>query len=469
MGEYSPDKGVKSMSEDLIAALSTPPGEGGIGIIRASGNGVIDQVDQIFSPAKGVRLTDKDGFSLTLGWITDKDGSKIDQVVMGIMRAPHSYTGEDVVEINCHGGSLPVRRCLQRCLDLGLRLAEPGEFTKRAFLNGRLDLSQAEAVIDVIRAKTDRGLQLAMHQLEGKSRYIEEIEDNLLQINAMMEASLDFPDEVGDLDYDAAQSLLTEILDKLTRLLEAGGRNEVYRDGVVVVICGKPNVGKSSLLNALLRKEKAIVTDIPGTTRDVVEDYINIRGIPVKIMDTAGIRFTEDLVEKIGVEKSREVIERADLLIFMLDIAEGISQDDIDIYNLVDPERVIVLVNKDDLESKKISPSQLEGLFAGVKVIRASVINEVGLEELEKTVEDKVLNGAVPGDGLDIMVNLRQKDALERTCEQVRNARQALQAVPLDCLAIDIWGALETLGEISGKSLKEEVIDRIFHDFCLGK
>ncbi len=462
-------KGVKSMSEELIAALSTPPGEGGISIIRASGNGVIERVDQIFSPAKGIKLANKDGFSLTLGWITDKDGSKIDQVVIGIMRAPHSYTGEDVVEINCHGGSLPVRRCLQRCLDLGLRLAEPGEFTKRAFLNGRLDLSQAEAVIDIIRAKTDRGLQLAMHQLEGKSRHIEEIEDNLVQINAMVEASLDFPDEVGDLDYDAAQSLLTETIDKLNNLLVAGSRNEVYRDGVVVVICGKPNVGKSSLLNALLRKEKAIVTDIPGTTRDVVEDYINIRGIPVKIMDTAGIRFTEDRVEKIGVEKSREVIERADLLIFMLDIAEGISQDDIDIYNLVDPGRVIVLVNKDDLESKKISPLQLEEMFAGVKVIRASVINEVGLEELEKAVEEMVLNGAVPGDGLDIMVNIRQKDALERTYEQVRNARQTLKAVPLDCLAIDIWGALETLGEISGKSLKEEVIDRIFHDFCVGK
>ncbi|NLN86715.1 MAG: tRNA uridine-5-carboxymethylaminomethyl(34) synthesis GTPase MnmE [Syntrophomonadaceae bacterium] len=457
------------MGEDLIAALSTPPGEGGIGIIRTSGSGVIERISQIFSPAKSGRLADKNGFTLTLGWITDKDGSKIDKVLIGIMRGPHSYTGEDVVEINCHGGSMPVRRCLQRCLDLGLRLAEPGEFTKRAFLNGRLDLSQAEAVIDVIRAKTDRGLHLAMQQLEGKSQFIEEIEDGLLHVNAMVDASLDFPEEVGDLDYDETRTNLVVILNRLDKLLAAGRRNEVFRDGVEVVICGKPNVGKSSLLNALLRQEKAIVTDTPGTTRDVVEDYINIRGIPVKIMDTAGIRVTEDFVEKMGVQKSREVMEKADLLIFMLDIAEGIDQEDMDIYNLVDPERVIVLVNKDDLEKKRISPLQLERLFAGVKVIRASIINEVGLEELEQAIEEKALSGAVPSDGLDIMVNLRQKDALERSREQVWHACQTMQQVPLDCFAIDIWGALETLGEINGKSLKEDVINRIFHEFCIGK
>ncbi len=457
------------MKEDMIAALSTPPGEGGIGIIRLSGEGVIERVAMIFKPVKGRQFHERAGFTLTLGWITDEDGSNIDQVLVGIMRSPCSYTGEDVVEINCHGGSLPIRRCLQRCLDMGMRLAEPGEFTKRAFLNGRIELNQAEAVIDVIRAKTDRGLQLAMQQLEGKISFIDELEEDLLQVNALVEASLDFPEEVGDLDPNQTLAILDTILDKLRKLLEAGRRNEVYRDGIDVVICGKPNVGKSSLLNALLRKEKAIVTDIPGTTRDVVEDYVNIKGIPVKIMDTAGIRFTEDFVERIGVEKSREVIDKAQLLIFMLDFSEGISREDIDIYQSVDPRRMIVLVNKDDMEVKRITSYELEVMFTGVEVIRASVKNEIGLEELERAIESKVLGGTIPMDGLDIMINLRQKDALQRTLDQVLSARNSIGEVPLDCLSIDVWGALETLGEISGKSLKEDVIDRIFHEFCIGK
>ncbi len=456
-------------NEDVIAALSTPPGDGAIGIIRLSGSGVIELVNKIFEPSTGTMLNERPAFSLSLGWIKEMDGSKIDQVLASIMRAPHSYTGEDVVEINCHGGSLPVRRCLQSCLELGIRLAEPGEFTKRAFLNGRLDLSQAEAVIDVIRAKTDQGLRLAMRQLEGNSLYIDEIEEDLLQVNALLEASLDFPEEVGDLNDEEAGLILESARIKLDRLLRVGRRNEIYRDGINVVICGRPNVGKSSLLNALLRKEKAIVTDIPGTTRDVVEDYINIRGIPVKLMDTAGIRVTEDFVEKIGVEKSREVIEQAELLIFMLDVTEGICQEDMNIYNMVNRERVIVLVNKDDLEAKRISTDQLEQLFPDVRVIRGSVINEVGLEELELAVEEKVLSGNLPGDGMDIMINLRQRDALERTRCQVETARQSIGGVPLDCLAIDIWGALETLGEIRGKTLKEDVIDRIFSEFCIGK
>ncbi len=457
------------MSEEAIAALSTPPGESGIAIIRLSGNGVLEILNKMFLPAKDKKMSERPTFSLNLGWITEDDGTKIDQVLIGIMRAPYSYTGEDVVEINCHGGSQPVRRCLQRCLDLGLRMAEPGEFTKRAFLNGRLDLSQAEAVIDVIRAKTDRGLRLAMRQLEGKSENIDEIEEGLLQINALVEASLDFPDEVGELDIEEATTILEFINNKLDHLLKAGRRNEVYRDGVNVVICGKPNVGKSSLLNALLKKEKAIVTDIPGTTRDVVEDYINVRGIPVKLMDTAGIRFTEDFVERIGVEKSREVIEQADLLIFMLDVTNEISQEDMNIYNMVNRERVIVWVNKDDLEGKKIRADQLEELFQDVRVIRGSVINEIGMEELELAVEEKVLGGILPADGLDIMINLRQKEALERTREQLENALQTIGRVSLDCLAIDVWGALETLGEIRGKTLKEDVIDRIFSEFCIGK
>ena len=457
------------MFEEAIAALATPPGEGGIGIIRLSGHGVIERVGEIFVPFTGKDLSQRHGFTLNLGWIIDQDGSKIDQVLLGIMKAPHSYTGEDVVEINCHGGSMPVRRCLERCLEVGLRMAEPGEFTKRAFLNGRMELSQAEAVIDIIRAKTDRGLKLAMQQLEGNLGYIEAIEEKLLHLNAMVEASLDFPEEVGDLDYEDVQTILLQSRAALDQVIAAGVRNEIYRDGVKVAICGKPNVGKSSLLNALLKKDKAIVTDIPGTTRDVVEDYINVRDIPVKIMDTAGIRHTEDLVEQIGVKKSKKVIEEAELLILMLDVGEGIAQEDVDILENIDQARLIVFVNKEDLEKKRISTVELESFFSGVKVIRGSVINDLGLEELEMTMEEMIRSGNLPGDGMDIMINLRQKDALIRSRAQVENALQSLQKVTADCLGVDIWGALETLGEISGKTLKEEVIDRIFHDFCIGK
>jgi len=458
-----------TMFEDDIAALSTPPGEGGIGIIRLSGHEVIEKVGEIFVPVTGKALSQRHGYTLNLGWIIDQDGSKIDQVLLGIMKAPHSYTGEDVVEINCHGGSMPVRRCLQRCLEAGLRMAEPGEFTKRAFLNGRMELSQAEAVIDIIRAKTDRGLKLAMQQLEGNLGYIEAIEENLLQLNAMVEASLDFPEEVGELDYDEVQTILRQSIVALDQIVAAGVRNEIYRDGVKVVICGKPNVGKSSLLNALLKKEKAIVTDLPGTTRDVVEDYINVHDIPVKIMDTAGIRLTEDLVEKIGVEKSIKVIEQADMLVFMLDSGDGITQADLDIYKMIDRDKLIVFVNKEDLEIKRISTVELDSLFAGVKLIQGSAKNDLGLEELEMAMEEMVLSGTLPGDGLDIMINLRQKDALLRSREQVESALQSLRQVTADCLGVDIWGALETLGEVSGKTLKEEVINRIFHNFCIGK
>ena len=456
------------MFNDDIVALSTPPGEGGIGIIRLSGNGVIDKASRLFLPAKGKEISQRRNFTLSLGWITDRDSSKIDEVLLGLMRAPHSYTGEDIIEINCHGGSVPVRRCLQRCLEEGVRLAEPGEFTRRAFMNGRLDLSQAEAVIDVIRAKTERGLKLALQQLEGSSHHISVIEERLLRLNAMLEASLDFPEEVGDLDYNEADAIINQVQEIMDRLIEAGRRSEIYRDGIKVVICGKPNVGKSSLLNALVRKEKAIVTELPGTTRDVIEDYINIRGIPVKIMDTAGIRITDDLIEKIGVEKSKEVMEQADLLVFMLDVEAGISREDMDIYHSIDRKKMIVLINKEDLEEKKITARQLEDLFAGVQLIRGSVKNDIGLEDLENAIEELVWQGD-SGDGMEIMINLRQRDALMRSRVQVENARQSLRDVPLDCLGVDIWGALETLGEISGKTWREEVMDRIFRDFCVGK
>ncbi len=454
-----------------IAAISTPPGEAGIAIVRLSGDKVIKKINSIFRPfRKKVNLLDKPGFTMTLGWLVDDEDNVIDEVLVTIMRKPHSYTGEDVVEINCHGGTLPARRCLEEVLKTGINLAEPGEFTKRAFLNGRLDINQAEAVIEVIRSKTDKGLQLAVTQLVGRSSEIfTELEDELISLNAMVEASLDFPDDVGDLDLGAAKDLLNGVILKIDKLLKAGARAEIYREGINVAICGKPNVGKSSLLNALLRKDKAIVTDVPGTTRDVIEDYINVRGIPVKLMDTAGIRATEDLVEKIGVERSHHVIQEAELVIFVLDIAAGITVEDIDIFRKIDNKNIIILVNKEDIEEKRITEAQLQEAFPGFKIIRGSVKAEVGLDELEETMESLVLEGKVKSDDMELMINLRQKNALLKAKKYLEDTLNVIDDVSLDCIGVDVWGALEAIGEITGKSLKEDVIDRIFQDFCIGK
>lgn len=459
------------MNDDIIAAVSTPTGEGAVGIIRMSGDGAIAIADRIFTPRReGFPLQARRNFSLNLGWITDAEGNRLDEVLVGIMRGPRSYTGEDVAEINCHGGRAALQACLQRCLEAGARLAEPGEFTKRAFLNDRLDLGQAEAVLEIIRAKTQRGLQLAVRQLSGSNgKFIADLEEQLLHLNAMVDASLDFPEEVGDLDGEEAASILEETIATLDQWLEAARRAEIYREGIELVIVGKPNVGKSSLLNALVRQEKAIVTDIPGTTRDIVEEYINVRGIPVKLMDTAGIRATDDLVEQIGVGRSREKMDQADLVILVLDFAAGIDREDMEIFQDIAPEKRLVLVNKEDIECKAISEEELAQLFPEEIVIRASVKEEYGLDELEQAIEAMVLPVSQRLDGMEIMINLRQKTALLKSRALAENALRELGSAPLDCLGVDIWGALECLGEISGRSLKEEVIDRIFHDFCIGK
>ncbi|MGE5391774.1 MAG: tRNA uridine-5-carboxymethylaminomethyl(34) synthesis GTPase MnmE [Deltaproteobacteria bacterium] len=456
---------------DDIAAISTPPGEGGIAIIRLSGTGIIERITELFRPRNPEQeMILRPSHTLTLGWIIDNGGEIIDEVLVSVMKGPHSYTGEDVVEINCHGGVLSARRCLERVLTTGFRLAEPGEFTRRAYLNGRLDISQAEAVIDVIRAKSDKGMRLAQQQLSGmNARYIDSLEDGLTRINAIVEASIDFPDEVGEPDFDEVDQRLQEILYSLDTLINAARRAEVYREGISIVICGKPNVGKSTLLNTLLRKDKAIVTEIPGTTRDVIEDYINVRGIPVKIMDTAGIRATEDRVEKIGVERSREVINTAELVLFLLDVEAGITDEDREIFSLIQTKNVIVLVNKEDLAEKNINEDSLKEMFPGLTIIRGSAREEIGIDELEESIENLVLAGQTGSDNLEIMVSTRQRNALERARQSVIDSREGLREAPLDCLGVDLGGALDALGEITGKNLKEEAIDRIFHDFCIGK
>lgn len=460
------------MLDDTIAAIATPPGEGGIAIVRVSGPDAIRMVDRIYRPVPGGRtLAARPGYSLGLGWIVDANGDKVDEVLVSLMRAPKSYTAEDVVEINCHGGQLPARRCLEETLKQGARLAEPGEFTRRAFLNGRLDITQAEAVLDVIRAKTAKGMQIALRQLEGGlGQRLRQLEERLVRVNAMVEASIDFPEEVGDIDVTEATGELELVAREVARILRASQRGRIYRQGIKVVIAGKPNVGKSSLLNAVLREKKAIVTDIPGTTRDVVEDYINIRGIPIRLMDTAGMRDTEDLVEKIGVEKSKEALAEADLVIIVLDVTSGITAEDREIAAMCEGKKTIVLVNKEDLEARHVSPGELAELFPDTPIIHGSVKEEIGLEELEDTVEAMIVGEGIRVDDMEIMVNLRHEQALRRVYQHVQAARKGLQeGVTLDCLAVDVWGALEALGEVSGKTLREDVIDRIFHDFCIGK
>ncbi|MEN6389604.1 MAG: tRNA uridine-5-carboxymethylaminomethyl(34) synthesis GTPase MnmE [Syntrophomonas sp.] len=459
------------MLQDDIAALSTPPGEGGIAIIRLSGPGVINQAARIFRPHNpGLDIKERPGYSLTLGHIVDDRGLKIDEVLLGIMKGPKSYTGEDVVEINCHGGILPARRCLKRVLDCEIRLAEPGEFTKRAFLNGRLDASQAEAVIDIIRAKTEKGLKVALNQLEGTiGKEIGLIEDALIGINAAIEASVDFPDEVEEPDYEELKVRIANQIEHMKKLLSSSRRSEIYRDGIKAAIIGKPNVGKSSLLNALLKQEKAIVTELPGTTRDVIEDYINIRGIPVKIMDTAGIRDTKDPVESIGVQRARQAIEGADLIILVLDVGSGLVREDLEIFKSIEDHKIIILVNKDDLAERMIKADDIEKHFCQRTVIWVSVKEGQGLELLENTIEEMVFSGLLEGEDYEVAFNLRQKHSMEKGMKSLEDAMNNLGSLPLDCLAVDIGGALEKLGEISGKSLKEDVINRIFHDFCIGK
>ncbi len=460
------------MADDIIGAISTPPGEGGIAIVRVSGNGSIEKVDRVFE----ARYSNKDlmtqkPFSLTLGWLKDEDHEILDEVMVATMKAPRSYTGEEMVEINCHGGLIPARRCLQRVLSIGVRLAEPGEFTRRAFMNGKMDAAQAEAVIDIIRAKTDRGLKLAMKQLEGKnSEYVKQLEDFLIEASMLLEANLDFSEDIGDLDYEQLRHLVLKARDGIDKMLKAGELGDVYKEGISVAICGKPNVGKSSLLNALAGKEKAIVTDVPGTTRDLIEEYINIKGIPVKLIDTAGIRETKDKVEQIGITRAQQVIRDAELVVFLLDIEAGMTDEDQSIYNDIEnKQRVIVLINKDDLIDKNISEEEIKQYFPELKVIRASIKEEIGIQELEDLIEKMVLDGRIGTDHLEFAVSLRQKETLLMGRRYIQDTLDAMDEVPLDCLGIDLQNALASLGEITGRNLKEESIDRIFREFCIGK
>ncbi|MDD7718599.1 MAG: tRNA uridine-5-carboxymethylaminomethyl(34) synthesis GTPase MnmE [Eubacteriaceae bacterium] len=455
--------------EDTIAAIATAPGEGGIGIIRISGDDSKNILDRIFVPINSSVLENR---KMTYGNIVDPSSkSIIDEVLCVYMKSPKTYTMEDVVEINCHGGMVPLRKTLELVLSNGARMAEPGEFTKRAFLNGRLDLSQAEAVIDVIKAKTDRTYDVALNQLEGVfSRHIKEIRKKLVDVLVNLTVNIDYPDEdIEQITYEKLGSDLNDILSNIENLLSSADTGKIIRDGLGIAIIGKPNVGKSSLMNSLLKETRAIVTEIPGTTRDTIEEHISIKGIPVRLTDTAGIRETDDIIEKIGIEKSKESFNQADLVIFILDSSREMEQEDIDIMNLIDPEKTLILLNKIDLV-QKIRKEDILAKIGNISIIETSMHNQMGISEIEEKIVNLVYCGKVSQSNNLIVTNVRHKNILERSRNSIKDAINMVNMQEaLEFIEIDVNSTYEALGEIIGETVQDDIINEVFARFCLGK
>jgi tRNA modification GTPase len=458
--------------EDTIAAISTPPGVGGIAIIRVSGKNAIKIVAKIFEMKNKKNFVDAKSHRIYYGYIREIKSNKIlDEVLVSVMKEPNTFTREDTVEINCHGGSVVAKKVLEEVIYVGARLAEPGEFTKRAFLNGRIDLVQAEAIIDIINAKTDNGLSVAVGQLEGGlSEQLKDIRKRILSLSAHLQAAVDFPEEeIEELKEENVEKELKDILFKIEGMLSTADIGKIVRDGLNTVIIGRPNVGKSSLLNAMVREKRAIVTEIPGTTRDIIEEYINIKGIPLKVIDTAGIRDTNDIIEKIGVKKSKELINNAELIILILDGSEEITENDRNIISLVKEKNTIVLINKTDL-NVVIDYDYIENIFKENIVLEVSVKEGTGLEDLENAIYDMFYSGKVKINNDYLITNIRHKELLIRTGEEINQALTSLnEGMPMDMITIDLNNAIQSMGEILGLTVSEEIIDRIFRDFCLGK
>ncbi len=456
--------------EDTIAAISTAYGEGGIGIVRISGEDSIKILEKIFVGNTGASLMPR---RLSYGHIIDifNDNKPIDEVLAVYMPGPKSYTCEDVVEINCHGSLVSLRKILALVLRCGARAAEKGEFTKRAFLNGRLDLSQAEAVIGLIRAKTDKAFEVAMDQLEGGlSNRIKEVRRRVLDMLVEMAVNIDYPDEdIEELTYSRLEEELSQIGHTIRKLLSTAGTGRIIREGLAVSIIGKPNVGKSSLMNALLRETRAIVTEIPGTTRDTIEEYISIRNIPVKLTDTAGIRETEDIIEKLGIEKSKKAFNTADLIIFVLDGSRELTDEDIEIAAIIGKRPSIVLLNKSDL-GRALNVKQVRELLPYSKVMETAVTEGMGITEIEETIEQLVYGGKVAQSESMLVTDVRHIELLEKALSSTTDAlKMTERKEALDFLEIDVKNIYENLGEIIGETVSDDIIDEIFSRFCLGK
>lgn len=458
------------MIHDTIAAIATPLGEGSIAVIRVSGQDAIPNVEQVFKSR--TRLTEAATHTVHYGFIQDPESlEKVDEVLVTVMRAPRSFTMEDVVEIGCHGGLVSVKKVLDLLLSKGIRLAEPGEFTKRAFLNGRIDLSQAEAVIDLIRSKSDRAYKIAMKQAEGSlSQQIKQLRQQLVELMAHIEVNIDYPEhDVEEMTSAFIVDKSREAIAKIDELLKTAEQGKIIREGIVTAIVGRPNVGKSSLLNALAQENRAIVTDIPGTTRDVIEEYVTINGIPLKLLDTAGIRETSDVVEQIGVEKSRSALSDADLILLVLNAGEELNDDELQLLEQLKDRQVIVIVNKIDLP-RKLDIGRLSSFLDEERIVMMSVQENRGMEELEKAISAIFFSGRLESNDATYVSNVRHIHLLKEAKASLREAMTAAeQFVPIDMIQIDVRNSWEQLGEIIGDSVGESLIDQIFSQFCLGK
>lgn len=461
------------MELDTIAAISTPMGEGAIAIVRMSGPDSIKIADKLFKSIGNKKLSEVASHTIHYGYIVDPTTDEVvEEVMVSLMRGPKTFTKEDVVEINCHGGLASVNRLLQLTTSHGARIAEPGEFTKRAFLNGRIDLSQAEAVMDLIRAKTDRAMNVALGQMEGRlSKLIRHLRQEILETLAQVEVNIDYP-EYDDVEEMTQQVMLEKsryIKTEIDKLLQTSQQGKILREGLATVIVGRPNVGKSSLLNSLVQENKAIVTDIPGTTRDVIEEYVNVRGVPLRLLDTAGIRETEDIVERIGVEKSRKVLREADLILLVLNYADELTEEDKNIFKATEGMDFIVIVNKTDLP-QKIDLEKVSELAGNRKVITTSLVEENGVDLLEEAIASLFFEGSIEASDMTYVSNSRHISLLNQAQRAISDAIEGAEnGTPVDIVQIDLTRTWEILGEIIGESVHESLINQLFSQFCLGK
>ncbi|ASF41411.1 tRNA uridine-5-carboxymethylaminomethyl(34) synthesis GTPase MnmE [Halobacillus halophilus] len=458
------------METDTITAISTPMGEGAIAIVRLSGPQAVSIAGDLF---RGKDLNEVDSHTMHYGKIIDPDtGETAEEVMVSVMRAPKTFTREDIVEINCHGGLVSVNRVLEIVLASGGRLAEPGEFTKRAFLNGRIDLSQAEAVMDLIRAKTDRAMNVALKQMDGRlSNLIQQLRQKLLETLAHVEVNIDYPeyDDVEEMSHEMMEQKTKEVHAEVSNLLQTARQGKILREGLGTAIIGRPNVGKSSLMNTLVHENKAIVTEVPGTTRDVIEEYVNVRGVPLRLIDTAGIRETEDIVERIGVERSRQVLEEADLILLVLNYGDELNDDDKQLFDALRDMNIIVIVNKMDLEPK-LDIDQVKEFAGDNPVISTSLIHEKGVDQLENAIADTFFEGELDAGDMTYVSNVRHVQLLKQAKQSLEDAQNGMEmGVPLDVVQIDVTRTWEILGEIIGDTVHESLIDQLFSQFCLGK
>lgn len=467
-------------SGDTIAAIATGLTDSGIGIVRISGQTAVDVGDRMFRSPSGKKILKRaESHKFYYGFVVDKvDDFEIDEVLAVVMKAPKSFTGEDTVEIQCHGGVLVMGKILQTAIKCGARLAEPGEFTKRAFLNGRMDLSRAEAVMDVIRAQNERALTYSVKQLKGVlSQKVKELREHILYETAFIESAIDDPEHF---DLEGYSEQLSEKLDSMTvtleKMIHTAESGRILKEGIQTVIVGKPNVGKSSILNCLLGEERAIVTDVAGTTRDVLEESLRLGEISLHIIDTAGIRDTEDAVEKIGVERARKYAREADLIVYVADASMELNENDREIVSIIRDKNTIVLLNKSDLENK-ISTEDIRNLFGeenlqnrGFHILRTSAKEGKGVEELERTVEEMFFHGEVQSSNEIVITNIRHKEALEEAYHSLLLVKKSMEdGMPEDFYSIDLLNAYQSLGRIIGEEVDDDLVEEIFSKFCMGK